>query len=257
MPESQNFLDWLKGVDRPRPGFRRTRRPSQIPTVLSAGSIRVAYQPIVALSTRRVFAYEALVRSTSPHWQGPPALFTEAIRTQCCGALGRVIREIACSSCPDYPLFLNVHPSEFDESWLVQPDDPIFSHYHPVYLEITESVPLSHFTLCQSVLSEVRSKGVNLAVDDLGAGYSNLKYIVDLQPECVKLDRSLVAEIHTQPRLQKLVHHMVRLCEDLGAKVVAEGIETTEELSAVTDAGCHYGQGYLFAKPSFPPPPVS
>ncbi len=254
MAESQNFLDWLKGVDQPRPGFRRTRRPSQIPTVLSAGSIRVAYQPIVDLATRKIFSYEALVRSTSPHFQGPPALFAEAIRTQCCGALGRIIREIATSSCPDFPLFLNVHPNEFDESWLVQPDDPIFSHYHPIYLEITESVPLSHFALCHSVLTEIRGKGIFLAVDDLGAGYSNLKYIVDLKPEFVKLDRGLIADIHRQPRLHTLVRHMVRLCSELGAKVVAEGIETNEELHIIEDTGAHYAQGYLFAKPSFPPP---
>ena len=252
--DGQNFLDWLEDAKRPRPGFRRTRRPSQIPNVLSAGSVRVAFQPIVDLRRHRVYAYEALVRSDSPHFQGPPALFTEAIRGQVCGALGRVIRELATRHCPDYPLFLNIHPNEFDEAWLVQPDDPIFEHYHPVFLEITESVPLSHFALCHSVLREIRSKGVLLAVDDIGAGYSNLKYIVDLAPEVVKLDRSQVMNIHQEKRLQVLVKHMVRLCEDLDARVVAEGIETEDELKAILDCGAHYGQGYFFAKPAFPPP---
>ncbi len=254
MAEQQNFLSWLQKLDRPRPGFRRTRRPSQIPNVLTAGHVRVVYQPIVDLQTERVFAHEALVRSDSPHFESPPALFTAAIRSQCCGALGRVIREIATQNCPDFPLFLNVHPNEFDESWLVQPDDPIFEHYHPIYLEITESVPLSHFALCHSVLREIRSKGVFIAIDDLGAGYSNLKYIADLEPEIVKLDRGVIANAHREKRLRILVRHMVRLCEDLGARVVAEGIETADELHAVRDCGAHLGQGYYFAQPSFPPP---
>jgi EAL domain-containing protein (putative c-di-GMP-specific phosphodiesterase class I) len=257
MTDGRNFLDWLEQAQPPRPGFRRTRRPSQIPNVLSVGALRVVYQPIVDLRRNRIYAYEALVRSDSPHFQGPPALFNEAIRSQVCGALGRVVRELATSSCPDYPLFLNVHPNEFDEGWLVQPDDPIFSHDHPVYLEITESVPLSHFALCHSVLREIRSKGVSLAVDDLGAGYSNLKYIVDLQPEVVKLDRGLVAQAHRDERMQVLLRHIVRLCEELGARVVAEGIETREELDVVRAAGAHYGQGYFLARPSFPPPGIA
>lgn len=255
MPDpARNFVDWLRHADIPRPGFRRTRRTSQIPGVLAAGEIKVVFQPLVDLRSHTIFAYEALVRSNSPHWESPPALFTEAIRGQCCGALGRVIRELAVDGCPDHPLFLNIHPNEFDEGWLVQPDDPIFRHGQQIYLEITESVPLSHFALCNSVLREVRSKGARLAVDDLGAGYSNLKYIADLNPEVVKLDRSLVTNLAEDTRLRKVVTHMVRLCEDLGAKVVAEGIETADEAQAAEDAGAHFGQGYFYARPGFPPP---
>lgn len=257
MTEAINFLKWLAGSEYHRPGFRRTRRPSQIPGVLSVGEVKAVFQPIIDLRTNEIFAYETLARSNSPHFESPPKLFTEAIRSQCCGALGRILREMAVNSCPDHALFINIHPQELDEGWLVQPDDPIFGHFHPVYLEITESVPLSHFSLCHSMLREIRSKGVHLAIDDLGAGYSNLKYIADLHPEIVKLDRGLIAGLHTDPRRQKLVKHMVSLCEDLGAKVVAEGMETAEELEACVDTGAHYGQGYFFARPSFPPPPVS
>ena len=139
---------------------------------------------------------------------------------------------MAVESCPNHALFINIHPQELDEGWLVQPDDPIFAHYHPVFLEITESVPLSHFSLCHSMLREIRSKGVHLAIDDLGAGYSNLKYIADLNPEIVKLDRGLIAGLHEDKRRQKLVSHMVALCENLGAKVVAEGVGTPEQRRA-------------------------
>ena len=257
MPDSENFLKWLARTRHPRPGFHRTRRPSQIPNVLTVGEVMAVFQPIVDLRTNGIFAYETLVRSNSPHYESPPKLFSEAIRSQCCGALGRVVREMAVDNCPDHALFINIHPHELDESWLVQPDDPIFSHFHPVFLEITESVPLSHFSLCHSMLREIRSKGVYLAIDDLGAGYSNLKYIADLEPEIVKLDRGLIARLHTDPRRQKLVKHMVNLCEDLGAKVVAEGMETLEEMRAAIDCGAHFGQGYVFARPSAPPPPAA
>src|SRR5690606_11049382 len=105
--------------------------------------------------------------------------------------------------------------NEFDEGWLVQPTDAIFQHTEPVFLEITESVPLSHFEQCHGALREIRGKGICLAVDDLGAGYSNLKYISDLTPEIVKLDRELIMDVHTQPRQQKLLKSIVRLCVDM------------------------------------------
>lgn len=252
----RNFLDWLRSVEPPT----RARHGAldvdteRVPLVLAVGELQVVYQPIIDFRAKRIFAYEALVRSSSPHFQGPPALFSAAIKTRCCGALGRAVRELTIEHAPAHPLFVNIHPNEFDEGWLVQPDDPVFRHEYGVYLEITESVPLSHFALCHSVLAEVRSRGVLLAVDDLGAGYSNLKYIADLAPEVVKLDRGLIADMRRGSRQHRLVRAIVRLCEDLGSKVVAEGIETEQEAEAAIDAGAHYGQGYYFARPSFPPP---
>ena len=139
----------------------------------------------------------------------------------------------------------------------MQPDDPIFRHTEDVYLEITESVPLSHFQLCQTILSEVRGRGVYLVVDDLGAGYSNLKYIADLQPRVVKLDRELIAGLTRDSRLFKLVQALVVMCRELDAMVVAEGIETEAELEAVIASGARFGQGYLLARPAFPLPEVT
>lgn len=249
----RNFAEWL-AAQRERPGERQARRPSRVPGVLSAGDLSVVFQPLVELGRRRIFAYEALVRSNAPEYRSPPALFTAAIEADCCGALGRLIRELAIEHCPSFPLFLNVHPNEFDEGWLVQPDDPIFRHEHPIYLEITESVPLSHFHYCHSVLNEIRGKGIMVAVDDLGAGYSNLKYIADLAPEVVKLDRGLVTELWRDKRRQRLVTSIVRLCVELGARVVAEGLEDADEVQAALDSGAHFGQGYALARPSFPPP---
>jgi len=224
--------------------------------VLANREFNVVFQPVVDLHNGKIFSYEALLRSTNPVFKSPPDMFDAAVACNSCGILGREIREMSVKECPGKTLFLNIHPAELDEGWLVRPDDPIFQHDDNVFLEITESVPLTHFELCHSILREVRSKGIFLAVDDLGAGYSNLKYIADLAPEIVKIDRQLVVDLHLKKRQQVLVAAIVRLCVDLGAKVVAEGIETLNELKAVQDSGAHFGQGYLLARPQFPPPDV-
>jgi EAL domain-containing protein (putative c-di-GMP-specific phosphodiesterase class I) len=225
--------------------------------VLDEKAVRMVYQPVVDLRTHRIFAYEALVRSKAPEFASPPDLFNAAVEHSCTGELGRMLRELSLEGCPDFPLFLNIHPAELNERWIVQPNDPIFMHDRDVYLEITEGVPLSHFHLCQTILSEVRDRGVYLVVDDLGAGYSNLKYIADLQPRVVKLDRGLIAGLTQNTRLFKLVSAIVVLCTELDALVVAEGIETVEELEAVIASGAQYGQGYLLARPAFPLPEVT
>jgi EAL domain-containing protein (putative c-di-GMP-specific phosphodiesterase class I) len=222
----------------------------------ASGEIYVAFQPIVDLQRREVFGYEALARCRSTTFNNALGLIREALTNNCMGELGRDLRAMAARTCPRTALFLNIHPAEFNDGWLVRPDDAMFFHDERVYLEITESVPLSHFQHCHGVLREIRGRGISLAVDDLGAGYSNLKYIADLAPEVVKLDRQLIANLRAESRLQKLVTSLVKLCDSLDAKVVAEGIETAEEMSAVVDTGAHYGQGYLFARPSYPAPAV-
>lgn len=225
--------------------------------VLDLRQIKVVFQPIVDLKSKKIFAYEALVRSQSDDFDSPMSLFAAAVQHACSGELGRIIRQLAVQGCPGHPLFLNIHPAELNEKWVVQPDDPIFQHSEDVYLEITEGVPLSHFRLCQSILREVRGRGVYLVVDDLGAGYSNLRYIADLHPRVVKLDRDLIAGLVRDTRMFKLVSAIVVLCRELDAMVVAEGIETADELDAVQAAGARFGQGYLLAKPAFPPPQIT
>ena len=222
--------------------------------VIEDRDVFCAFQPIVDIKTQKIFAYEALARTKAPEFDGPMSLFAAAVAESCTGELGRVLRSKALEGCNTHPLFLNVHPAELNERWVVQPDDPIFNHVEDVYLEITEAVPLSHFRLCKDMLNEVRGRGVHLVVDDLGAGYSNLKYIADLAPRVVKLDRGLIAGLTRDSRLFKLVAAIVRLCTELDSKVVAEGIETETELDAVIAAGARYAQGYLLARPAFPPP---
>jgi EAL domain-containing protein (putative c-di-GMP-specific phosphodiesterase class I) len=225
--------------------------------LVNLNDLSTVFQPVVRLDDGALFGYEALVRCP-PVGLSPNGLFAQAAASHSAGRLGRMIREIAVSLCSGTALFVNLHPSELEEGWLVRPDDPIFAHDHDIYLEISESVPMTHSDLCESVLAAACARtGVYLVVDDFGAGYSNLELISDLAPKLVKLDRKLVENLHRNPRKHKLVSGVVRLCGELGAEVVAEGIETRDELSAVRDAGAHYGQGYLLGGPGFPKPPIT
>jgi EAL domain-containing protein (putative c-di-GMP-specific phosphodiesterase class I) len=223
---------------------------------LGAKDIDIVFQPIISVTTRRVFAYEALTRCRWPSLANPETLFRRASEESCCGRLGRLVRAASVQRGSGVPLFVNVHPDELSARWLVRPDDPVFFHDHDVYVEITESAAFTHYDLCVSVLKEIQSRaGIFLAVDDLGAGHSNLKRVLDLEPSIVKLDRALITGLDQSPRQQILVRHVVRLCVELGAQVVAEGIETADELSAVVDSGAHYAQGFLLGRPSYPLPP--
>jgi EAL domain-containing protein (putative c-di-GMP-specific phosphodiesterase class I) len=246
--------------DAPPPLAAPGRRDSYVAldALVSPADLSVVFQPIVNLSTGELFAHEALVRCSAPEFKNPIELFERAVAVGCAGRLGRMIREIAVPLASGGPIFLNVHPQELQESWLIRPDDPIFLHDHSVFLEITESVPLTHHELCMGVLRELRARSsVELVVDDLGSGYSNLKRIADLEPKVVKLDRGLITDVAQSQRQRQLIASVVRLCQDLGATVVAEGIETHEEYQALCDTGAHYGQGFLFARPAYPMPKIT
>jgi EAL domain-containing protein (putative c-di-GMP-specific phosphodiesterase class I) len=214
---------------------------------------RIVYQPIVDLKKKAVFAYEALVRPEL--FKSPPELIDAAVAAGLVGELGRCMREATMAACSEHPLFVNIHPNELNEPFLVQPDDPIFTHPEELFLELTEAVPLSKLDVSANVLREIGDRGVHVVVDDLGSGYSNLRYLADLKPKVVKIDRELVMGLQPNSRRFTLMRNLVRMCIELQARVVAEGIETADELQAVIDAGVHLGQGYLLARPAFPPPP--
>jgi EAL domain-containing protein (putative c-di-GMP-specific phosphodiesterase class I) len=246
---SQDRLNWTFNGDPNQAG------PDAGVRSITTNDINMVFQPIVDIATGQLFAHEALVRCKLPQYASPQLLFLAAEKEHACGPLGRVIRQQAFERCQDTALFVNVHPEELSQRWLVRPDDPIFFHEREVYLEITESAAFTHYDLCMSVLKDVCARaGVHLVVDDYGAGHSNLARILDLNPKIVKLDGALIRGIDKDPRRQIMVRHMVALCIDLGAKVVAECIETVEELKAVADQGVHFAQGYVLARPAFPAP---
>ena len=227
----------------------RTLTDEEVPSV---------FQPIVALSNGEVFGHEAFVRCTRPSFSSAIGLFEQAVREGATGRLGRVIRAAAIAASPATPLFVNVHPHELREPTIAAADDPIAGSSQPVYLEITESATFDHHDLCASVLARLcRETGAGLVVDDLGAGYSNLLRVADLEPKVVKLDRALVTDLDRSARKRAVVSSIVDLFHQLGAKVCGEAVETRDELSALRDAGVDLAQGYFLARPAATPPRVS
>ncbi len=216
--------------------------------------MEIAFQPIVDVTTAKTFAYEALARCKLPRFKSPLVLFEQAEKEEACGRLGRVIRNVLFQHCGRQRVFVNVHPQEVSQRWLVQPTDPLFLHDSEVFVEITEAAAFKYFDICTNVLSELRSRcDARIVVDDFGAGHADMKRVLELRPDVVKLDMSLVRNVNQDPFRQLRLAKLVDECQALGATVVSEGVETPEELRAVIAAGTNYAQGYLFGRPGFPP----
>jgi EAL domain-containing protein (putative c-di-GMP-specific phosphodiesterase class I) len=137
---------------------------------------------------------------------------------------------------------------------LLSPKSPLSQHAHRVVLEVTERVSLDQVKDVRAKLADLRRMGFRLAIDDLGAGYAGLTSFATLEPEFVKLDMSLVRDVHRNHTKETLVRSMTSACRDLGMLVVAEGVETLEERDLLVSLGCDLLQGYLLGKPGRPFP---
>lgn len=216
-----------------------------------------AFQPIVDTHAGQVFAHEALIRglNNEPAYQvlnrhaGPDVdKFDARCRT-------RAI-EIASRIGLDTYLNLNILPSA-----AVSAADGLDStisaadrHSFPIrriIIEVTEVHAIADPARFASILNEYRREGIQLAIDDFGAGYAGLSLLSEFQPDIVKLDMGLVRGIETDGPRQSIVRAIWQVCIDLGIDFLVEGVETLDEFSWFTDLGAHLYQGYLFAKPMF------
>ncbi len=116
-------------------------------------------------------------------------------------------------------------------------------------VEITEHAPVEDYAALRDALALLRSRGVQLMVDDAGAGFSSFRHILDLRPDVIKLDLSLTRDIDTDPLRRALAASLLAFADEIGATIVAEGIETVDELVALQALGVHHGQGFLLARP--------
>jgi len=224
-------------------------------------SLWIAFQPIVRPSDRSIFGYEALLRSGEPALPHPGAVLDAAERLNALSRLGRVIRERAAepmlTSDPSWLLFLNLHPEDLLDPMLHSDDTTLAEIAPRVVLEITERASLHKVTDLRTRVASLRERGFRIAIDDLGAGYAGLSSFAQLEPDIVKLDMTLVRDLHQTPVMRKLVASMTHVCKELGMLVVAEGVESAAERDALIEIGCDLLQGYHFAKPGKPFPPVN
>lgn len=214
----------------------------------------MAYQPIVDVRAHTLYAYESLLRSNEPALPHPGAVLDAAERLDRLEVLGRAIRSKAATEvakAAEVPLlFVNLHVRDLLDPDLVSPDAPLSKIANRVVLEITERSSLEDVRDARKRVAALREMGFRIAVDDMGAGYAGLSSFALLEPEVVKLDMSLIRDVHRNTTKSKVVRSMTELSKGMGIEVVAEGVETAEERDALIELGCDLLQGYLFAKPA-------
>ncbi len=213
----------------------------------------IAFQPIVDWPTQRVFGYEALVRCNEPGLANPGLLFDAAEKLQRVHELGRAIRrQVACrleEAPPEVLVFVNLHPVELDDEELLQAASPLTAYAPRIVLELTERSSLGDVCNVRDRIASLRKLGFRIAIDDLGAGYSGLSSVGEVEPDGVKLDMSLVRDVHTSATKRAILRSMIRVGHEIGGFVVCEGVETAAERDALLALGASLLQGYLFGRP--------
>lgn len=236
-------------------------------TILTQGWITAHYQPIYDFRTDSILGWEALARGPEgSSFRSPVMLFETAEQLGRLFALEKLCREIAIRNIGELKegqkLFLNINPktmadpaftpgqtlSLMEQAGLT-PDNIVF--------EITERHSVQDFDLFYRTLDHYRNQGFQVAVDDAGAGYAGLSLIAELQPDFIKIDKSLITDIHKDPVKRALVETTVTFADKIGSRIIGEGIEAKAQAVCLKDIGVHCGQGYFLARPDVPKPNVN
>lgn len=235
----------------------RARRMSDL--VLSE-DVTILYEPIVNVTTREVIGFEALVRGPwDSELESPAALFALAEETNLVFELDCLCRRAALRGArglaPGKLLFLNCLPTAIHdpafrgdvlrrtlEDLRLRPNDMVF--------EISERESIGNFSIFREARDYYGELGFRIALDDTGVAYGSLEAIMELAPDFIKVDLSLVRGIDTDPPRQELLRALHTVALKLNARVIAEGIETSEELATIRSLGIPLGQGFLFGRPA-------
>ena len=152
---------------------------------------------------------------------------------------------------PVADLYVNLHPQELLDDQLYDPQAPLSKLASRVVLEITERASLESLPDVRDRVGRLRKLGYRMALDDLGAGYAGLASFALLEPEVVKIDESLVRDVHHGATRRRLISSIIAACRDLKCACIAEGVELPAERDALAELGCELFQGFLFARPAF------
>ena len=231
------------------------RRQSAIRAAMSGAFRRTVFQPVVDATTRQAVAVEALSRFSVPPF-APDAWFADADEV---GMRAELEAAAACDAMRvldehrDVSLTVNLAPSTIVHE--LMPYLLTGVDLTRLTVELTEHAPVHDYDPLLAVLTPLRAQGLRIAVDDAGAGYASFRHLLVLKPDLIKIDLSLVRDVHIDPVRQALVTALVTCAETAEAELVAEGVEQEAELVALKTLGVRYVQGYLFGQPS--PEPVA
>jgi len=223
-----------------------------------AEDISILYEPIVNLTTREVLGHEALVRGPwKSKLQAPNRLFRLAEEAGLVFELDCLCRRTALRGArglePGRLLFLNclptsIHDPAFQGEVLKQSLEELRLRPEDLVFEISEQESIDNFTIFREARDHYKALGFKIALDDTGVAYGSLEAVMELAPDFIKVDLSLVRGIDTDPPRQELLRALHAVAGKLGGQIIAEGVETSEEFETLRDLGIPYGQGYLFGR---------
>jgi EAL domain-containing protein (putative c-di-GMP-specific phosphodiesterase class I) len=224
---------------------------SRIRSILDRDNVDMEFQPVFDLLDCKIVSLEALARFWAEPMRPPSAWFAEAMDV----GLGVELELAAVRSALQR---LDEIPAEIALAINVSPATALDPHFcellydvaHRIVIEITEHAQVDDYDELRDALAPLRERGAKLAIDDVGAGFANLRHILRLAPDLLKLDLSLTQEISRDPAREALASSLVGFAGDVGASIVAEGISSDEDLTVLRALGVDYGQGYHLARPS-------
>src|SRR5690349_10312878 len=244
-------------ADRMSPHAPSARAADEFRELLAPGAIRAVFQPIVRLADLHPIGYEGLARFPTP--PGLVALPPD-VTLAAAGRLGvREDLEVACwaaiSEAGPPPagrlLFINVAPDALGHPGLLELAGRLPER---LVIELTEKDAVQNTSQLRERLRPWIARGALVAVDDAGAGFTSLEYVADLRPDFLKLCRGMVTGVDLDASRQAVLRATVAFAREVGARVVAEGVERPEELAVLREAEVDYGQGWLFGRPAEPWP---
>jgi EAL domain-containing protein (putative c-di-GMP-specific phosphodiesterase class I)/DNA-binding NarL/FixJ family response regulator len=236
---------------------RSQRREDRIRRALDDDVLHTVFQPICTLAGSTIGA-EALTRFRGPPSRGPLRWFAEADEVGLLRELELAAVRTALAALPELPehvfLSVNISPATVATPGflrLIAGSDGA-----RVVVEITEHARINDYDRLREALDGIREVGARVAIDDAGAGFASLRHILRLEPEFIKLDRTLIDGIESDRSRQALAAGLISFAEKIDATIVAEGIERPGEVEALAELGVRYGQGYFFARPAPLPLPL-
>jgi EAL domain-containing protein (putative c-di-GMP-specific phosphodiesterase class I) len=224
----------------------------RIEKVIRDRAIQMVYQPVTDGATGTLVGVEALARFSAEPLQGPDRWFSDAEQVGLGIDLELCAVDAALHALPDLPhgtfLAINVSPATVLTAQLARRLTPDVAPR--VVVELTEHQPVENYEMINAATDRLRRHGARIAADDAGAGYAGFRHLLGLRPDIVKLDICLVRGIDEDPGRRALARALVQFTDDTGAKLIAEGIETAEELSTLADLGVAWMQGYFLGRPA-------